>query len=186
MTITLLRHAEVEKEYQGKYNGHIDIPLSKDGEAQAKHVAAKLKNEPFDAVYCSDLLRAKQTLAAFDLDIPVIYTQRLREKSWGIHEGKSFEEIEATGIPYIDFEQWLEMLDGEDIFEYIKNVKNYFEEVIYKTDAQNILVVTHSGPIKTVISIQDNLSIEKAFGMEFPYGAHAKIHLPEPEGTFHS
>ena len=184
MTITLLRHAEVIEEYQGKYNGHIDIPLSENGKKQATDIANKLKSENYDAVYCSDLIRAKETLEAFDLSVPVIYTEKLREKSWGLHEGKSFEEIQASGIPYESFEDWIEMLDGEDFYEYVRNIQNYFEEVIYKTDAENILVVTHGGPIKTMIRIQDNLSLEKAFGVEFPYGAHLKMHIPTVPNSF--
>ncbi|MBC8238109.1 MAG: histidine phosphatase family protein [Helicobacteraceae bacterium] len=179
MIITLLRHAEVVEEYQGKYNGHINIPLSENGKKQAKHIAQKLQDEAFDAVYCSDLLRAKQTLEAFDIAAPIVYTEKLREKSWGMHEGKSFEELEQSGLVYESFEDWLELLDGEDIYEYLRNIETFFEDVIYKLDAQNVLVVTHSGPIKTILRIQDNLSLERAFGIDLPYGAHLKIHRPE-------
>jgi len=172
MTVTLVRHGEVIEEYQGKYNGHIDIPLSKNGKIHAEELAKKLSSQSFDKIYCSDLLRAKQTLTAFNPTQEVIYTKRLREKSWGRHEGKSFEEIEAEGIKYKSFEQWIEALDGENMQEYIENLREYFYETIFKQDAQNILIITHSGVIKTITHLTENISLQEAFSISLPYASY--------------
>ena len=179
MIITLVRHAEVIKEYQGKYNGHIDIPLSPNGIVQAKELAKKLQDEKFDKIYCSDLLRAKQTLKEFTYDVIPIYTDQLREKSWGIHEGKSFQEIQDMGIEYENFEQWISALDGEDIKSYLEKIELYFKEIIFKQKEKNILVVTHSGVIKTLISILDKCSLEEAFKIEFPYSSYKRLETIE-------
>lgn len=175
MKITLVRHSEVIKKYQGKYNGHIDIPLSKKGKEDAKELAKKLRNITFDKIYCSDLLRAKETLEAFNHTLEPIYTKELREKSWGRHEGKSFEDIESEGIEYIDFEQWISALDGENIQRYRESVKEYFYDTIFKQDAQNILVVTHSGLIKTLLSLTKNISLEEAFAISLPYSSYITL-----------
>lgn len=175
MIITLVRHAEVVAEYQGKYNGHIDISLSENGKRQAKNLALKLSTQTFDKVYCSDLLRARETLHAFDIETEPIYTKRLREKSWGKHEGKSFEEIEAEGIEYENFNQWINALDGEDMQVYIQNLKEYFYETIFKQESQNILVVTHSGVIKTLLYLMQNISLEEAFSKRLPYSSLIEI-----------
>ena len=171
MKITLVRHSEVIKEYQGKYNGHIDISLSLKGINDARELAQKLKDKEFDKVYCSDLLRAKETLNELNLDIKPIYTKELREKSWGRHEGKSFEEIQAEGIEYKNFEQWISALDGEDFSIYQERVQKYFYETIFKEDMQNILVVTHSGVIKTLLSIVKDISLKEAFSTNLPYSS---------------
>jgi len=172
MKITLVRHAEVIEEYKGKYNGHIDIALSKNGKKQAKELAKKLQHINFDKIYCSDLLRAKETLEAFNYDQGIIYTDKLREKSWGKHEGKSFDEIQAEGIKYIDFEQWINALDGEDILSYKTKIKEYFYTTIFEQiECQHILVVAHSGVIKTLISIINNISLEKSFQITLPYAS---------------
>ena len=175
MTITLLRHAEVIKEYQGKYNGHIDIPLSSNGKQQAKATAIELQSEIYDEIYCSDLLRAKQTLDAFSLSVPIVYTAKLREKSWGIHEGKSFEEIEKSGVQYRDFSQWIEDLDGEDIDTYITNAHTYFLEILSQSKAKNILIVTHSGFIKSLLVLIQDISLEKAFSTSLNYSSYMKL-----------
>ncbi len=175
MKITLVRHSEVIKEYQGKYNGHIDISLSLKGKEDAKELAKKLQNITFDKIYCSDLLRARETLAAFNYTLEPIYTKELREKSWGRHEGKSFDEIQNEGIKYINFEQWISALDGEDFFIYKQRIQKYFYETIFKEDAQNILVVTHSGVIKTLLSIVKNIPLEEAFAIELPYSSYITL-----------
>jgi len=169
--ITLVRHAEVIQEYQGKYNGHIDIALSAQGREDAKKLAQKLHDVEFDKIYCSDLLRARETLKAFSYELEPLYTKELREKSWGKHEGKSFEEIQAEGIKYINFHQWISSLDGEDVSAYSQRVKNYFYETIFKDEAQNILVITHSGVIKTLLSFVKNISLEEAFSINIPYAS---------------
>ena len=175
MIITLVRHAQVIQEYQGKYNGHIDIGLSKNGKLQAKELGKKLQNTKFDKVYCSDLLRAKETLKAFNLNIKPIYTKELREKSWGRHEGKSFDEIQNEGIKYENFEQWVNTLDGEDVNEYIQRVREYFYKNIFKNKAKNILVVTHSGVIKTLLGIINGLTLEHSFAIKLDYLSVKKI-----------
>ena len=175
MKITLVRHAEVRESYLGKYNGHIDIPLSNNGKLQAIKLAKELENENFDAIYCSDLLRAKETLKAFKLDVTPIFTSRLREKSWGIHEGKSFQEIVDSGIEYKNFQQWIGSLDGESIEIYTKNVKNYFQNILLQGNAKNVLIVTHSGFIKTLHSLRYECSLEKAFAIKLPYASYIKF-----------
>lgn len=169
MTITLVRHGEVIEEYRGKYNGHIDIPLSQNGIENAKELGKKLQCEAYDRVYCSDLLRAKHTLEAFSLHVEPIFTSTLREKSWGRHEGKSFDEIQKEGIEYESFEQWVKALDGENIERYKERIKEYFYETIFKSTDKNILIVTHSGVIKTLLGIVNGYSLEKAFSLHVSY-----------------
>jgi broad specificity phosphatase PhoE len=177
MIITFVRHGEVDTKYIGKYNGHIDIPLSANGKLQAKQLAKKLINECFDKIYCSDLLRARQTLEPFEHSLEIVYTQRLREKSWGIHEGKSFQEIEKSGIYYKNFTQWITALDGEDLELYTNRIEDYFYNIILKSNHKNILLVTHSGFIKTFLSIMQKISLEVAFNTNLKYAYIIKFDM---------
>ncbi|SFV74549.1 Alpha-ribazole-5'-phosphate phosphatase [hydrothermal vent metagenome] len=178
MKITLIRHTQVIEKYQNKYNGHIDIPLSKEGILQAKEIAFQLQNEHFDKVYCSDLLRTRQTLEPFQNITDITFTKELREKSWGKHEGKSFEEITQEGIEYHNFLQWINALDGEDIKSFQKRIQNYFFHTIFQQKGKkNILVITHSGVIKTLLGIINNLSLEEAFSLQLDYGGITVIDI---------
>jgi len=172
LKITLIRHGEVEEKYQGCYNGHIDVALSKKGHSQAKELAQKFKDEKYDAVFCSDLKRARQTLSYFPHAKDAIYTDKLREKSWGKHEGLSFDEIIAQNeIKYENFLQWIEALDGEDYQSYINRIKDFFN-TIQQQNKQNILIITHSGVIKTLIFIKEKITIQESFSTKLPYASY--------------
>ena len=172
MKITLVRHGEVDEKYHKCYNGHIDIGLSRKGEEQAKTVAKLLQNKEFDLVYCSDLLRAKETLRPCKQYEDVLFTKRLREKSWGKHEGMTFDEIIAAGeIRYENFPQWIEALDGEPYETYIERIKVFFLEYLPVQNANTVLVVTHAGVIRVLIALVQGLSLEEAFCIDVPYAS---------------
>lgn len=169
MTITFLRHAEVEEPYIGKYNGHIDIGLSAQGIVQTKKFKQTLNIESFDSIYCSDLLRTRETLALLKPTIQPIYSSSLREKSWGEHEGKSFQELIESGLSYENFQQWIQQLDGESIEYYTQKVIHYVYTHLLQSNAHNVLVLTHSGFIKTLLSYFNKLSLEEAFSTQVAY-----------------
>ncbi|MDA3907880.1 MAG: histidine phosphatase family protein [Sulfurimonas sp.] len=172
MRVTLVRHAEVEEKYIGCYNGHIDIGLSEKGYTDAKALSKHFNASDFDSIFCSDLKRTKETLKQFINSKDVIYTKELREKSWGRHEGLSFDEIcKQDKLNYINFEQWTDALDGESIQNFTARVKTFFFEYLPSLDATNILVVTHSGVIKTFIHLLKNISLEVAFSISLPYSS---------------
>ena len=176
MKITLIRHADVEQSYKMRYNGHIDISLSPEGEQQAQRLAEHFKEEKFDAVFCSDLKRARQTLAPFGLHVSPTFTESLREKSWGRHEGMSFDEIiESEEFVYEDFMQWINALDGEKYELYIQRVEKFFLGFLPKLQKKNILVVTHAGVIRVLISIIEKLELEEAFCIKFDYSSYITL-----------
>lgn len=173
MKITLLRHTEVDESYHKCYNGHIDIGLSKRGQMQAKLLAKEFASSRFDLVYCSDLFRTRATLAPFVQKDQAIYTQKLREKSWGKHEGMTFNAIIAEGeIKYENFLQWIEALDGEEYSVYVQRVKLFFLEFLTQENAQDVLVVTHAGIIRVLISLVQEISLEQAFSFDVSYGGY--------------
>lgn len=173
MKITLLRHTEVDESYHKCYNGHIDIGLSRRGQAQAESLAKEFEGSKFDLVYCSDLKRTRATLAPFSQVNQTIYTQKLREKSWGKHEGMTFDAIIAEGeIKYENFLQWIEALDGEEYSVYVERVRIFFLEFLTQKNAQDILVVTHAGIIRVLISLIKEISLEEAFSFDVSYGGY--------------
>ncbi|MCW8837263.1 MAG: histidine phosphatase family protein [Thiovulaceae bacterium] len=170
MRLTLVRHCEVEEKYIGCYNGHIDIGLSKNGYIQAKKLSEKLKDENYDAVFCSDLKRAKESIKYFENLDNITFTDKLREKSWGINEGKSYNYICKTqNITYESFEQWIDELGGEDINLFKKRVEKFFFKYLPSLEFKNILIITHSGVIKTFFSIFKNITLEDTFCEKIDY-----------------
>lgn len=178
MKLTLIRHCEVEEKYLGCYNGHIDIGLSQKGYKQAKELAEKLNNENYDAIFCSDLLRAKESIKYFQNLENIFYTDKLREKSWGEDEGKTYHQIcEAKNITYENFDQWIGALGGESVEEFTTRVKNFFFDYLSSSNCKNVLVITHSGVIKTFFSLHNKTSLEKEFSQKVKYAFCETIEL---------
>ena len=183
MKLTLVRHAEVDEAYHACYNGHNEIGLSKVGETQAKEMCEILDFLKFDTIFCSDTYRAKQSIKHSLHVEGIIYTDKLREKSWGKHEGMKFDDIIAQNeIKYENFLQWINALDGEDYEEYIERVRVFFLEYLPSLQKQNILVITHAGVIRVFLSIIHKISLEGAFSIKVQ---HAKpIHYDTRDGDF--
>lgn len=178
MKVTLIRHAEVDERYKNCYNGHNDIGLSKNGKTQAEALAKKLDTIEFDAVFCSDLRRAKETLQPSLHLKNAIFTDKLREKSWGKHEGLGFDEILAEGeVEYIDFLQWINSLDGEPHEEYAKRVEEFFFKFLPSLEKENILVVTHAGVIRVLLSIINKIELEEAFAIKVENGSLTRVEI---------
>ncbi|MDY0122707.1 histidine phosphatase family protein [Sulfurimonas sp.] len=178
MKVTLIRHAEVDERYKNCYNGHIDIGLSKNGKIKAEELAKKLDTIEFDAVFCSDLRRAKETLQPSLHLKNAIFTDKLREKSWGKHEGLGFDEILAEGeVEYIDFLQWINSLDGEPHEEYAKRVEEFFFKFLPSLEKENILVVTHAGVIRVLLSIINKIELEEAFAIKVENGSLTRVEI---------
>lgn len=168
MRLYLMRHASVDERYAGCYNGHIDIGLSENGRKEA--AAEKLKDAAFDGVYCSDLVRCRQTLEPFGFH-GVVFDERLREKSWGRAEGMRYDEIcEKFGITYESFGQFVDAVGGESVADFEARVDEFFDELRDKEHA-NALIVTHGGVIKTLLAKHRNISLEEAFGLDVPYAS---------------
>ncbi|XP_015266670.1 PREDICTED: fructose-2,6-bisphosphatase TIGAR [Gekko japonicus] len=98
--LTVVRHGETrynkEKILQGQ---GIDEPLSQTGFQQANAAGVFLSNVRFTHVFSSDLLRAKQTAASilrksqFSKEIAVKYDSRLRERKYGVAEGRPLSDL---------------------------------------------------------------------------------------------
>ncbi len=170
MLITLVRHAEVQEAYHKCYNGHINISLSKKGREESKNLAEHFKDQIFDAIFCSDLKRCKETLEHFNLNLSPVYTQALREKSWGRHEGKSFDEIiKMEAFTYENFEQWIYALDGEEYPVYVSRIESFFKGFLPASSSGNVLVMTHAGVIRVLMHLLQNISLQEAFSKPFNY-----------------
>jgi len=61
LTVTLVRHAQSEDNANGILAGHRDAPLSALGRAQARALGKGLQWQQLQAVYSSDLKRARET-----------------------------------------------------------------------------------------------------------------------------
>jgi probable phosphoglycerate mutase len=92
-----IRHGETAWNVDTRLQGHLDIGLNDRGRWQAARVAQALAEEPIEAIYASDLQRAWDTAGAIAeaTGTPRQAQAGLRERSFGILQGKTHAEIEA-------------------------------------------------------------------------------------------
>jgi probable phosphoglycerate mutase len=100
MNILLVRHGETMWNREGRYQGRTDVPLSPEGEAQAKRLGARLAGVAIDVAVASPLSRARATAEAV-LAAPgraaspkLELDDGLMEISHGAWEGKLAREVE--------------------------------------------------------------------------------------------
>lgn len=95
--IIAIRHGETAWNVATRIQGQLDIELNETGRWQARRVAKALSDEPIQAVYSSDLLRARDTAHAIASTCgQSLQTHTgLRERDFGVLQGQTHAEIEA-------------------------------------------------------------------------------------------
>lgn len=144
MLIGLVRHGKTDWNAEGKIQGQTDIPLNKEGIAQAIALANRLSGEEriWDAVVSSDLKRAFATaqIIAEKLGIPLLESDsRLRERYFGEVEGTIEEERHARWG-----KEWRDVADGVESNEAVRaRGLNALKEWQHEHAGRNLLVVSH-------------------------------------------
>lgn len=96
----IVRHGETDDNALYKVQGHLDSKLSIVGRKQSEAVAERLKNEVINHAYSSDLSRAMDTaneiMSKNISQCKLIAEPLLRERSWGVFQGKSYAELKAA------------------------------------------------------------------------------------------
>ncbi|MBS3060707.1 MAG: histidine phosphatase family protein [DPANN group archaeon] len=144
-TIFLLRHAESESNVQKYYGGWTDSPLTDLGRKQAGILGRRLLRENIGKAYCSDLARARQTFQAIGLQCPIEYAEALREKNYGIMEGKPWTDAEEHRQAHFNQEHKFEK--GESVVEVQKRVVDFFNSKVLKSSEEKVIVVSHHNPL---------------------------------------
>jgi probable phosphoglycerate mutase len=103
-----VRHGETDWNKQGLIQGRTDIPLNETGRTQARRAVDILAGLPIDLIVTSDLLRAQETAHIINAGLkkPIVSDPDIRERNYGIFEGKSVAEMDvikqdmiAQGLP---------------------------------------------------------------------------------------
>jgi probable phosphoglycerate mutase len=92
----LLRHGATAWAREGRHTSHTDLPLLPEGEAEALALAPLLAEQPFDAVLCSPLQRARRTCELAGLAAHAQIEPDLQEWDYGAYEGITTAEIRRT------------------------------------------------------------------------------------------
>ncbi len=177
--LLLVRHGVTIWNQQIRYQGHHDVPLGDEGRAQAERLAARLAGESIDAVYTSDLARARETaeVATRRHGVRLTETPALREMCFGAWEGMRYDEIAVTARDH--WEAWIRdpvgvrPPGGESLEQVRARIVAFFHSVVKlppadgeatdrfsyrgagepaRGDQRTILFVTHGGPVRVLLT----------------------------------
>lgn len=149
--ICLVRHGETDWNVQGIIQGQTDIPLNKLGEKQAEKCGKYLKKETFDVIISSPLKRAKKTtqLINSSLNLPIIYNNNLKERYFGIAEGKTKQIISKEFPEQIYPEQETRLALNRRVMTTLNNIANTYPN-------QSVLIIAHGAVINSILSSVSN------------------------------
>ncbi len=97
MRLILVRHGQTEWNAGGRYQGQSNVALSELGRKQAECLAEHFPVQSLDAIYSSDLDRARETAECVGrkFGVSVCLEPSFRELSFGDWEGLTYQEISA-------------------------------------------------------------------------------------------
>jgi probable phosphoglycerate mutase len=172
--LIFIRHGETDWNREHRFQGGTDIDLNAHGHEQARRAALRLAKLPVVAVYCSDLSRARQTAEpiARALGLGVSVEPALRERSYGLFEGRTHDEL-VREAPQ-DYERWrarepgFALPGGGESLHHVKTRVYAQMEVLARRHAgQLVAAVTHGGVLDAIYRIASGLAAEapRTFGI---------------------
>ncbi|HLJ53501.1 MAG TPA: histidine phosphatase family protein [Chthonomonadaceae bacterium] len=161
LRLFVVRHGITDWNRALRMQGHTDIPLNEEGRRQASRIAARLAalDAPLDAVWSSDLSRARDTAEAIaaPYGLPVRCTPLLREIMLGAWEGLSQTEIEARGDGellqrYRDSPAGARPPGGETLEHAWDRMLRVRAEICAEFPEGQVVVVGHGGTLRALLA----------------------------------
>jgi broad specificity phosphatase PhoE len=157
--IHLARHGQTAYNAEGRFQGHLPVPLDDTGRAQAAELARTAAGVEVRSLWCSPLARARETadIVAARIGLDPVEDARFAETDTGDWTGRSFAEIRAEDP---DGFRRFELSDpsfrypgGESFAEQSERVQDGLRELRATPEALPALVVCHRGVIRLALAV---------------------------------
>jgi probable phosphoglycerate mutase len=186
--IIAVRHGETSWNADARIQGQRDIGLNDTGRWQARQVGRALADESISAVYTSDLERAQATAQSIAdvTGVPVTPHEGLRERSFGMFEGKTFNEIHEAWPEHAQnwrkrIPEWAPPEGGESLIQLRERVTRTVEALAARHLGEQIVVVAHGGVLDALYRVATGQEVNSPRTWELPNGAINRL-LWTPEG----
>ena len=158
--VYLVRHGETSWNAEHRFQGHLDVELSRKGVAQAEALANWIADQPvhFAAVFSSDLKRAVRTAQIIGRRVglvPQLY-RGLREVHGGEWQGLVRTEIEARFPGKLHM--WDAQLDsftvpgGESLPDVQERIYATYERIVAGHPGEAIIIVSHGAALTALLA----------------------------------
>lgn len=148
--LLLLRHGSTEWSVAGKHTGRTDIPLTADGEAEARAWSPDLSERAFACVLASPLQRAVRTAELAGLAVSALESD-LQEWDYGPAEGRTTAEM-RTVQP--DWDVWRDVIGppGETLAEVGARCDSVLARVAAPLRDGDVMLVAHGHLLRVLAS----------------------------------
>jgi len=154
--MVLIRHGRTAWNLEGRVQGQSDVGLDTVGRQEAMAMGKYLATTTsYAAIYSSDLKRSIETadVIASAVSVQIVAEPRLREIDAGQWEGMLFREVapnERAALAAAPSEY--RFPQGETWTELQDRTADAIGEIARRHVGASVLVVTHGGPIRAVLS----------------------------------
>ena len=175
--IYLLRHGEVVLAEPRRFIGHLDVPLSPGGEAQCAAQARRLAAARIDALYSSDLQRARRSgeIIGAPHGLSPETLPALREMAMGRWEGLTAHEIQAREPDA--FRDWMSRVgefpfpEGESVLDLLARAAPAFDAIAAAHAGRPVAIVAHGGTNRALLCRALGLPLGRLLAFGQDYGA---------------
>ena len=187
--LVIIRHGETAWNRELRFQGQHDVALNDMGWEQARRVAGHLAGEVADALFSSDLARARETAQPLSdkLAMPIQQDSGLREQSFGLVEGLTAPEIRATHPEVL--EHWARFdadyqipQGGESVRQFHARVVAAVARLARQYAGLRLVVVTHGGVLDMLYHTAHRLPLDGPRQCEIPDGGFNRITAGLGEG----
>lgn len=186
--IIAVRHGETDWNVDARIQGQLDIQLNDTGRWQARRVGDALSGEALTTVYSSDLGRAHATAQAIAdaAGVAVVAHPGLRERHFGMFEGKTFDEIHQTWPDHAQnwrkrIPEWEPPEGGESLLQLRERVTRTVGDLASRHAGEQIAVVAHGGVLDALYRVATGQEVNSPRTWQLPNGAINRL-LWTPEG----
>lgn len=166
-TYYVVRHGKTEANLKNILQGHLDIPLSGEGKAQAEKVANALSGISLDAVFSSDLSRAQDTAKAIARvnQCKLVLDRRLRELNYGELQGMVEEDARKKYSGFYGELRKAPMTTprpggGESYNDLFLRAGGALEFIKDSYPDGKVAVVTHGGVIRALLAYVKGITVD--------------------------
>ncbi len=167
--LLLVRHGETDWNAEGRIQGMLDVPLNALGVQQAELAAAELaRTIDVAEMVSSDLVRTRETATpiAEATGFEPRFDARIRERNFGIWQGKTYEEWrvqDAVGMArYNSGDPDYGPEGGETASQFLKRCVDAVTDLVLGSKEKTLILVTHGGVVSSMVRHAQGLNPQSA------------------------
>jgi len=188
--LILLRHGQSQWNFENKFTGWKDVPLTEKGKNEAKKAGQLIKKHKIkiDKIFSSNLQRANETaeIAIKEAEIMDLWEENklimstddsLNERDYGDLVGLNKKET-AKKFGEDQVHIWRRSYDtpppnGESLKDVVNRVSPYYEREIlpYINDNKNVLIAAHGNSLRATMIQLGLYKPEQISSIELPTGS---------------